>query len=134
MKNLKGVDLIIGGHDHRPLATCDFDKDLNSDTPTAYVNPGARCMNLGHAHFELVFNKGKRSSTEITAEMIDLEDVAPSEAFDAEFEEIRLERDSFLNTCDFGQRELQAAREAAGGAGAGMVALCGKPDRQGRHP
>ena len=39
--------------------------------------------------------------------------------FDAEFEEIRLERDSFLNTCDFGQRELQAAREAAGGAGAG---------------
>ena len=43
-------------------------------------------------------------------------------AFDAEFEEIRLERDSFLNTCDFGQRELQAAREAAGGAGAGIAA------------
>ena len=43
-------------------------------------------------------------------------------SFDAEFEEIRLERDSFLNTCDFGQRELQAAREAAGGAGAGIAA------------
>ena len=43
-------------------------------------------------------------------------------SFDAEFEEIRLERDSFLNICDFGQRELQAAREAAGGAGAGLAA------------
>lgn len=43
-------------------------------------------------------------------------------SFDAEFEEIRLERDSFLNTCDFGQRELRAAREAAGGAGAGIAA------------
>ncbi len=43
-------------------------------------------------------------------------------SFDAEFEEIRLERDSFLNTCDFGQRELQAAREAAGGAGVGIAA------------
>ena len=43
-------------------------------------------------------------------------------SFDAEFEEIRLNRDSFLSTCDFGQRELQAAREAAGGAGAGIAA------------
>lgn len=43
-------------------------------------------------------------------------------SFDAEFKEIKLERDSFLNTCDFGQRELQAARDAAGGAGAGIAA------------
>ena len=86
MKNLKGVDLIIGGHDHRPLATCDFDKDPNEDTPTAYVNPGARCMNLGHAHFELTYSKGRRSDTEIATELIPLEDIDPSEAFDAEFE------------------------------------------------
>ena len=43
-------------------------------------------------------------------------------AFDSDFEEIKTERDTFLNTCDFGQRELQAAREAAGGAGAGIAA------------
>ena len=42
--------------------------------------------------------------------------------FDAEFEEIHSERDCFLNTCDFGRRELQAARAAAGGAGAGLAA------------
>ena len=43
-------------------------------------------------------------------------------SFEAEFEEIKTDRDSFLNSCDFGQRELQAAREAAGGAGAGLAA------------
>ncbi len=43
-------------------------------------------------------------------------------SFDADFEEIITERDRFLNTCDFGQRELAAARAAAGGAGAGIAA------------
>lgn len=42
--------------------------------------------------------------------------------FDAEFEEIKTNRDVFLNSCDFGERELRAAREAAGGAGAGLAA------------
>ncbi len=42
--------------------------------------------------------------------------------FDVDFEEIKTERDSFLNASDFGERELQAAREAAGGAGAGLAA------------
>ena len=43
-------------------------------------------------------------------------------SFDAEFEEIKTNRDSFLSTCDFGEKELQAARAAAGGAGAGIAA------------
>ena len=43
-------------------------------------------------------------------------------SFEAEFEEIRMNRDSFRSACDFGERELQAAREAAGGAGAGLAA------------
>ena len=43
-------------------------------------------------------------------------------SFDADFEEIETSRDTFLNSCDFSQRELQAAREAAGGAGAGLAA------------
>ncbi len=42
--------------------------------------------------------------------------------FDDEFEEIKVNRDTFLNTCDFGRRELEAARAAAGGAGAGLAA------------
>ena len=43
-------------------------------------------------------------------------------SFDADFAEITLQRDSFMDTCAFGQKELQAAREAAGGAGAGLAA------------
>lgn len=43
-------------------------------------------------------------------------------SFDADFEVIQSKRDSFLNTCDYGQKELQAARSAAGGAGAGLAA------------
>lgn len=43
-------------------------------------------------------------------------------SFDSKFKEIESNRDSFLNTCDFGERELKAAREAAGGAGAGIAA------------
>lgn len=43
-------------------------------------------------------------------------------SFDADFAEINLQRDSFMDTCAFGQKELQAAREAAGGAGAGLAA------------
>ena len=43
-------------------------------------------------------------------------------SFEADFEEIETNRKSFLNSCDFGERELQAAREAAGGAGAGVAA------------
>ena len=43
-------------------------------------------------------------------------------SFDSDFEQIESDRKSFLSTCEFGQRELQAARTAAGGAGAGLAA------------
>lgn len=43
-------------------------------------------------------------------------------SFEADFEEIETNRDTFLGSCDFGQRELKAARDAAGGAGAGIAA------------
>lgn len=42
--------------------------------------------------------------------------------FDADFEEIETNRKNFLSVIDFSQRELQAARNAAGGAGAGLAA------------
>ena len=43
-------------------------------------------------------------------------------SFDAVFAEIETNRKAFLDSRDFGERELQAAREAAGGAGAGLAA------------
>ena len=43
-------------------------------------------------------------------------------SFDKEFDEIRTNRNNFITACEFGQRELQAARDAASGAGAGLAA------------
>jgi len=43
-------------------------------------------------------------------------------SFDVEFEEIEMNRSHFTDSCEFADRELQAAREAAGGAGAGLAA------------
>lgn len=42
--------------------------------------------------------------------------------FDADFEMIEGSRKQFKDSCDFADRELQAARRAAGGMGAGMAA------------
>ena len=43
-------------------------------------------------------------------------------AFDTDFAEIETSRAKFVESCEFADRELQAAREAAGGAGAGLAA------------
>lgn len=42
--------------------------------------------------------------------------------FDSDFEEIDINRNKFIESCEFADRELKAAREAAGGAGAGLAA------------
>lgn len=43
-------------------------------------------------------------------------------SFEADFKEINLEKEQFIDTCAFADKELQAARTAAGGAGAGLAA------------
>ncbi len=43
-------------------------------------------------------------------------------SFDTDFEEINANRKSFTEACEFAEREIQAARKAAGGAGAGLAA------------
>lgn len=42
--------------------------------------------------------------------------------FDDDFEEIETSRKQFVDSCEFAERELNAARTAAGGAGAGLAA------------
>ncbi len=43
-------------------------------------------------------------------------------SFDTDFEEINTNRKQFTDACEFAEREIQAARKAAGGAGAGLAA------------
>ena len=59
--------------------------------------------------------------------IVNVEDLVNSianhpKSFDADFEAIHVNRDKFTESCEFANRELQAAREAAGGAGAGLAA------------
>ena len=82
-KHLDGVDLVIGGHDHRPRTGTYSDKEV----PTGYVDPGARCNYLGHATFTLTYKNGKRTGYCHDVELIPLADLAPDPEFDAAFEE-----------------------------------------------
>lgn len=43
-------------------------------------------------------------------------------SFDADFEDIKINRQQFVDSCEFADRELQTARVAAGSAGAGIAA------------
>ena len=43
-------------------------------------------------------------------------------SFDTDFEEININRKEFTDACEFAKREIDAARTAAGGAGAGLAA------------
>jgi len=43
-------------------------------------------------------------------------------SFEADFEEIKVNRNEFVESCEFAEREIDAARMAAGGAGAGLAA------------
>jgi uncharacterized membrane-anchored protein YhcB (DUF1043 family) len=43
-------------------------------------------------------------------------------SFAADFEEIKVNRSEFVESCEFAEREVEAARMAAGGAGAGLAA------------
>ena len=81
-KHLEGVDLVIGGHDHRARTLIYENKEPN----TAYVDPGARCNFLGHASFVLTYKDGKRVGHSIDVDLIPLADIAPDSAFDTEFQ------------------------------------------------
>ncbi len=81
-KHLQGVDLVIGGHDHRPRTERYMDKEV----PTGYLNPGARCNYLGHATICLTYKGGRRVADSLAVELIPLVDMAPDAKFDAEFE------------------------------------------------
>ena len=81
-KHLTGVDLVIGGHDHRPRV----EQYGSKEPPTGYLDPGPRCRYLGHATFTLTYKGGKRIKDTLSVELIPLEDVAPDADFDASFD------------------------------------------------
>lgn len=80
-RKLKGVDVLVTAHDHRPAVV--------HSRKSCLVNGGARCGNVGHV--VLGFNKGKVVSRH--AEVVRLDKMAVDEGmvskFDQEFEEVK---------------------------------------------
>ena len=81
-QNLKGVDVVTGGHDHRSCKEI-FEKDGGT---TVYLNPGARAFSVGHASFTLTYNKGRKVAEKVEMELCPMEDLQNDPAFDAAFE------------------------------------------------
>ena len=110
-KSLKGVDILVGAHDHRPYTAARED--------LVYLNGGARCGNVGHAVAELTTRCRKVTAKKLSGEIVRLDknaiDPQMKALFDPEFRMVkeftlqkvgRLEmplvmRESYAGMCDY---------------------------------
>ncbi len=63
-KTLRGVDILLCAHDHRPFTA------ENSDSTFALINSGSHCRNIGHGRISVEVKDGKVVSKKVTAELI----------------------------------------------------------------
>ncbi|MBQ7222911.1 MAG: bifunctional metallophosphatase/5'-nucleotidase [Bacteroidales bacterium] len=80
-ENLRGVDLVICGHDHRATVR-------EADNPYGKVillNPGSHARNVGHATATLEFKDGVLVSKNVEAELVPTAPLDPDPEYDAEF-------------------------------------------------
>ncbi len=105
-------------------------KDEISDKLTELDRMLEEAINEYNDTYTLMNDKGVRLFVERNRSVDSIDNVKnlinsianhPKE-FDAEFEVIDSSRKKFKNTCEFADKELQAARQAASGLGAGMAA------------
>ena len=78
LHSLKGVDLLIGAHDHRPFTT--------EHEGCIYIDSGARAQTVGHA--KVNFKSGERKA-EIVRLKRESRDLKMAETFAAEIESVR---------------------------------------------
>lgn len=83
--SLKGVDVLIGGHDHRPYVT--------TKQGLAYVNSGSRVGNVGHAVVELHTQGRKVIAKDVSAEICRIDkskvDWVMEDMFKEDFEAVK---------------------------------------------
>lgn len=65
--SLKGVDVLLCAHDHRPYVA------VNKDNTFALINSGSRCGHLGHGRLTVEVKGGKAVSKRVSAELIPLD-------------------------------------------------------------
>lgn len=84
-KSLKGVDVLIGGHDHRPYVT--------EKQGFAYMNSGSRAGNVGHAVIDLHMQGRKVIAKDVSAEIDRIDknkvDWVMEDVFKSDFEAVK---------------------------------------------
>ena len=84
-KSLRGVDFVVGAHDHRPV--------VHANDSICLINAGSHCKHLGYGTVKVKVEAGKVVEKSVCAELLDLDksvvDQKMKDAFHPEFEAVR---------------------------------------------
>lgn len=110
-KSLRGVDMLITSHDHRPV--------VHQSDSICLINSGSHCRNVGHGEITVTVKDGKVVSKELSAGLIpvkaDKADPVMREHFSVDYEAVKaftlrevgelkvdmLTRESYTGMCDY---------------------------------
>ena len=79
--SLKGVDVVLAGHDHSPAA----EVLSTPDGEVAFVNGGSRAQFVGRCDIKLRLKRGKIVSKTFQCKTVPMEGIEPDEAFSKKF-------------------------------------------------
>lgn len=86
-KSLKGVDVLVCAHDHRPFVTA------NDDATMILINSGSHARNVGHGVINVTVKGGKVVSKSASTDLIAVDaantDVKMREAFRSDYEAVK---------------------------------------------
>lgn len=87
--NVKGVDIVLSGHDHAPIAFM----VATPDGEVAYMNAGRGAQFVGRCDVKLSLKKGKIEAKNIECKVVPMENIEPDkeycDKFRPEFEEVK---------------------------------------------
>ena len=84
-QSLRGVDMVVSAHDHRPR--------VEQNDSIVFINSGSHCRNFGHGTITLTVKNGKVVSKVLSSELIELDknkvDMQMQKMFRSDFEAVR---------------------------------------------
>jgi 2',3'-cyclic-nucleotide 2'-phosphodiesterase/3'-nucleotidase len=80
-ENLKGVDLVISGHDHSPAV----EEPANFHQHTMLMNSADRAKNVAHCELVLTYDRGKLVDRHISCDLVPMAGKPRDAAYEAEF-------------------------------------------------
>ena len=84
-KSLRGVDFVVGAHDHRPV--------VHANDSICLINAGSHCKHLGYGSVKVKVEGGKVVEKSLSAELLDLDksvvDQQMKDLFRPEYEAVR---------------------------------------------